>query len=237
MSLCALLLTLMDAISQGYAIGPIHASHWESRFHLPQPLGSALLPKSLQGRFPCENSEGPCAHEKVVWTGRIVEGRCWKHRASVMHHDIILRSPSSEAKRKLAQDDCRKIKKARQRLLLCRLMVDVMRTVHCTYAPASERFGTCLETFFIALCVAIGDIDGKPFCIAKIADYMRVPRTTVIRRLDQLQSWGLICRRGRYYYMHEKALNSVNGMRSYEKVRSILSEATEELTFLDALAD
>jgi hypothetical protein len=34
---------------------------------LPQPLGPALLPQSLQGRFPCENSEGLCAHEKVVW--------------------------------------------------------------------------------------------------------------------------------------------------------------------------
>jgi DNA-binding IclR family transcriptional regulator len=64
---------------------------------------------------------------------------------------------------------------------------------------------------------------------------MRVPRTTVIRRLDQLQSWGLIARRGRYYYMHEKVLNSVNGMRSYEKVRSILNGAIEELTVLDGI--
>jgi len=59
---------------------------------LPQPLGPAILPKGLQGRFPCENSEGPCAHEKVVWTGRfsIAEGSCWKYGESVMHLDIIL---------------------------------------------------------------------------------------------------------------------------------------------------
>jgi hypothetical protein len=128
-----------------------------------------------------------------------------------------------------------RIRKARQRLVLYRLMIDVMQTMHRTYAPASERFGTRLETFFIALCVAIGDIDRKPFCIAKIVDYMRVPRTTVIRKLDQLQSWGLIARRGRYYYMHEKAFNSINGMRSYEKIRSILSGAIEELTVLDGI--
>src|SRR6516164_9195888 len=70
----------------------------------------------------------------------------------------------------------RKIKKARQRLVLCRLMIDMMRTVHGAYAPASERFGTRLETFFIALCVALGDIDGKPFSVAKIASHVRVPR-------------------------------------------------------------
>ena len=101
----------------------------------------------------------------------------------------------------------------------------------------SEPFGTRLETFFVGLCVAIGDIDGKPFSVAKIAAYMRVPRTTVIRRLARLQSWGLIDRRGRHYYMHEKMLNSLIGMRSYQQVRRILSEATEELSVLDTLPD
>jgi biotin operon repressor len=132
----------------------------------------------------------------------------------------------------LAQD---KIKKERQRLVLCRLMVDMMRTVHGAYAPVSEPFGTRIETFFIGLCVAIGDMDGKPFSVAKIAAYMRVPRTTVIRRLDQLQSWGLIDRRGRHYYLRENKLNSLIGMQSYQQVRRILCEATKKLSVLDTL--
>ena len=56
------------------------------------------------------------------------------------------------------------------------------RGTYCWILTTSERFGTRLETFFIALCVALGDIDGKPFSVAKIASYVRVPRTTVIRR-------------------------------------------------------
>ena len=116
-------------------------------------------------------------------------------------------------------------------------MIDIMRTVHGAYAPVSEPFGTRLETFFIALCVALGDIDGKPFSVAKIAAYMRVPRTTVIRRLERLQGWGLIDRRGRHYYTHEKTLNSLIGIRSYEKVRRILSKSTKDLTDLDTLPD
>ena len=122
-------------------------------------------------------------------------------------------------------------------MVLCRLMIDLMRTVHGAYAPVSEPFGTRLETFFIGLCVAVGDIEGKPFSVAKIAAYMRVPRTTVIRRLNRLQSWGLVDRRGRHYYLHEKTLNSFIGMRSYQKSRRILSKATEELTVLDTLPD
>lgn len=116
-------------------------------------------------------------------------------------------------------------------------MIDLMRTVHGAYAPLGEPFGTRLETFFVGLCVAIGDIDGKPFSVAKIAAFMHVPRTTVIRRLTQLQRWGLIDRRGRHYYMHEKTLNSLIGMRSYQQSRHILSKATEELTVLDTLPD
>jgi biotin operon repressor len=137
----------------------------------------------------------------------------------------------------MAQHHSRAIKKARQRLVLCRLMIDMMRTVHGAYAPASEAFGTRLETFFIGLCVALGHMDGKPFSVAKIAAYMRVPRTTVIRRLDQLQSWGLIVRQGRRYYVHDNALNSLIGMRSYQASRRLLSRATEELTVLDTLPD
>jgi GAF domain-containing protein len=38
---------------------------------------------------------------------------------------------------------------------------------------------------------------------------MRVPRTTVIRRLNQLHRWGLIDRQDRRYYIHEKTLNSL----------------------------
>jgi hypothetical protein len=137
----------------------------------------------------------------------------------------------------LAQDHSREIKNARQRLVLCRVMVDMMRTVHGAYAPDSEPFGSRLETFFIGLCVAIGDIDGKPFSVAKVAAYMRVPRTTVIRRLDRLQNWGLIYRQGRHYYLHDGKLNSLMGMRSYQQTRRILSKATEELSALDTLPD
>ena len=138
---------------------------------------------------------------------------------------------------RLEQDRWRQIKKGPQRLVLCRLMIDIMRTVHGAYAPVSEPFGARLETFFIGLCVAIGDIEGKPFSVAKIAAYMRVPRTTVIRRLAQLQSWGLLDRRGRHYHVREKTLNALIGMQSYQQVRRLLSTAAEELSVLDTLPD
>jgi hypothetical protein len=135
--------------------------------------------------------------------------------------------------RGLAQNHWRKIKNAPQRLVLCRLMIDIMGTMHGAYAPPGERFGTRLETFFIGLCVALGDIEGKPLSMAKITAFMGVPRTTVIRRLDRLQRRRLIHRQGHHYYIREKTLNSFIGAQSYKQVRLALSNASKELSALD----
>jgi hypothetical protein len=137
----------------------------------------------------------------------------------------------------VSQGSRQKIKMARQRLVFCRLMIDVMRSVHTAYAPATESFGNRLETAFVGLCVVLGEIEGKPFSIAKLAAYMRMPRTKVMSRLNRLQSWGLVTKQGHRYYIEEKALNSLLGMRSYQQMRRILRTATDELAVLDALPD
>jgi hypothetical protein len=140
-------------------------------------------------------------------------------------------------RRKNVKSGPAKIRAARQRLVLCRLMIDIMRNLHGAYAPADEPFGSRVETFFIGLCIALGQFEQKPFSSTKIANYMRVPRTTVIRRLERLQSWGLIQRQGRHYQVDDAALNSLLGLRSYQHIRRLLDKATVELTVLDTLPD
>jgi biotin operon repressor len=149
----------------------------------------------------------------------------------------MLHTEAGHGRRLVAQAKLHKIKVARQRLVLCRLMINIMRSLHGAYAPATEPFGSRLETFFIGLCVALGEVEGRLFSITKIAAYMRVPRTTVMRRLDRLRRWGLIYRHGRHYYLEGEALNSLIGMRSYQQIRRLLSKAGEELTVLDSLPD
>jgi hypothetical protein len=139
--------------------------------------------------------------------------------------------------RPIDQGSTRGITVAQQRLVLCRLMIDMMRSLHGAYAPLDEPFGTRLETFFIGLCVALGEFEGKPFSVAKIATYMHVPRSKVVRRLDRLRSWGLVHRQGHRYYVDKKALNSLVGLRSYRHIRGLLDEAVKELARLDALPE
>ena len=125
---------------------------------------------------------------------------------------------------------------AREREVICRLLLDILRIMHEAYAPTEEPFGTRIETDFIGLCVAIGDIDGRPFNISKIAAYMHVPRTTVMRRLKRLERWGLIERRGKRYHANEKIFNSVLGERTYQRNRRAIAKAVKELSDLDAAA-
>jgi hypothetical protein len=142
-----------------------------------------------------------------------------------------------DVSRPIDQGSTRGIAVAEQRLVLCRLMIDMMRSLHGAYAPLSEPFGTRLETFYIGLCVALGEFEGKPFSVAKIATYMHVPRSKVVRRLDRLRSWGLVHRQGHRYYVDKKALNSLVGLRSYRHIRGLLDEAVKELASLDTLPD
>ena len=137
----------------------------------------------------------------------------------------------------MPRDEWEKIKHARQREVICRLIIDLMRNVHGVYAPKSEPFGTRIEAFFIALCVAIGNLDGKPFSVSKIAGYMGVPRATVMRRLERLQEWGLVRRHGHYYFLQPGTLNSLIGLQNYQKTRCKLKQAIDELSILDTRTD
>jgi DNA-binding IclR family transcriptional regulator len=109
--------------------------------------------------------------------------------------------------------------------------------MHGAFAPAGEPFGTRMESFFIGLCIAIGDIDGTPLSAGKVAAFLGMSRTTVVRRLKRLNSLGLVERQGRYYYLQQKTLNSLIDIRSYEQMRRVLSKAAAELNILDTLPD
>ena len=130
-----------------------------------------------------------------------------------------------------------KIKAAQQRLVMIRFMIDSMRALHGAYAPTDEPFGTRLETFFVGFCVLLGDIEGKPFSATKIAAYLHMPRTTVLRRLKRLESWDIVYRQGNLYHIRETSLNSLMGMRSYLLLRRMFGKVGEELNALDAFPD
>ena len=117
----------------------------------------------------------------------------------------------------MAREELEKIKYASQRWVICRMVIDILRTIHSGYAPKSEPFGSRLEGLLICLCIAIGDLDGRPFSCSKIAHYMQMPRTTVLRKLERLRKLGASCGIGTNSCMRGRTLSHLMGNNSCRK--------------------
>jgi hypothetical protein len=134
----------------------------------------------------------------------------------------------------IAKPDMARVLKAKERLTLCRMFVDVAREAHFEYMP-KLAFGSRLETLVVGVCVAIGHLDGKPFSATKLAAYLDCPRTSVIRRLDALAKMQIIVRRGTRYFLNEPRVNSDRAIKSHDKVRRIVLKAAGQLSETDTL--
>jgi DNA-binding IclR family transcriptional regulator len=66
---------------------------------------------------------------------------------------------------------------------------------------------------------------------------MGMPRSTVIRRLEQLENWGAIERQARRYFIRPEKVNGIMGMRAYKQNRHLISEAVDKLNLLDNLPE
>jgi DNA-binding IclR family transcriptional regulator len=113
------------------------------------------------------------------------------------------------------------------------MLIDIMREYRSGYSDVNEPFGTGVETLFIAACVALGDLEGKPFCASKVAAYLGVPRTTVCRKLKKLEkAGGLVYRTGRHYRVREQLLNCTSAMRTFDNIRNVLDKSFRELSLV-----
>jgi hypothetical protein len=107
----------------------------------------------------------------------------------------------------------------RERLSIARLYVAMTRTLHEVTFPQSESgYGAELESLLVALCVFIGDAEGRPMSASKIAIYAGLPRASVYRRLERLAKQKKIIRVGRAYHCAESAGSSDD----YGRLRRLL---------------
>src|SRR5262245_54782625 len=97
----------------------------------------------------------------------------------------------------------------RERLKIARLYVAMTRTLHeVTFPQSGNGYGAELESLLVALCVFIGDAEGRPMSASKIALHAGLPRASVYRRLERLTKLKKIVRVGRSYHCSESAVAS-----------------------------
>lgn len=97
------------------------------------------------------------------------------------------------------------IRMARKRAVAARTLIALARGVFCEMQPALEdtRVGANLDRVFIYGAVLIGHVEARPRSATKISALLEMPRTNVVRGLDQLMKAGVVVRRGFNFQLSE----------------------------------
>jgi hypothetical protein len=78
------------------------------------------------------------------------------------------------------------------------MLVDCVRVIHAdAYSP--KHIGASLEEMFISFAVHIGTAENRPMSATKIAGFLGVPRTNVLRALATLKRKDIVYSVGNVY--------------------------------------
>jgi DNA-binding transcriptional ArsR family regulator len=100
-------------------------------------------------------------------------------------------------------------------------------------AVAMARFrgelGPHMMTILLGAVLFIGQHQGRPFTAAKLAQYVRIPRQTVTRRLDRMVEAGIVERRGTLYYVRDDYLDGPEAAGLVRELVQIINSACNQL--------
>lgn len=108
----------------------------------------------------------------------------------------------------------------KRRFILCQLVVEILR-------PHDVDDGTTANERLILYCVALSTFGPHPMGLNKIADTVKLPRSTVRAVLTRLckRDWVYKNGGGSYYVTDSAILLAGPGMKLFDKYRAIKSAA------------
>lgn len=120
------------------------------------------------------------------------------------------------------------------RLTLGRCVLSLLRIVHRTYMGEHRSLGRDVDTMLVCIAVYVGHIEGRPMTANKLAHFLEMPRSTVLRRLAYLRKVGDIRRMDSEYVMTDKVLGHSEAERSANEMISAIRQAYEALPKMDS---
>ncbi|MCC8968188.1 helix-turn-helix domain-containing protein [Bradyrhizobium sp. Pear76] len=112
---------------------------------------------------------------------------------------------------------------------LAHLWLDLTRQLHKTVAPDLQaQFGSRASLMLIATAVYLGTLEERPMTATKLADYVGMPRATVIRRLRSLCRRGAVEKAGHHYRTPAKRLDRI-GREDHRRLVQLVRTASENL--------
>ena len=97
-----------------------------------------------------------------------------------------------------------RIELARERMLICRLYLGLMRTITDDYGAEFAAHSDSLAYRTIGIYVFLRTVMCSPVRASQIAHALKLPRVSVVRRLDELIKRGYVERVGSAYRVTDK---------------------------------
>ena len=116
---------------------------------------------------------------------------------------------------------------------LGRMLLDCVRVIHAD-AYSSRHIGASLVEMYVSFAVHIGTAEGRPMSATKIAGYLGMPRTNVLRALAALKKKDVIYSVGNVYLTNCDRLTKRITPQLMKKQIKTVARAWAQLTRLQA---
>jgi predicted transcriptional regulator len=122
-----------------------------------------------------------------------------------------------------------RIELARERMLLCRLYLGLIRSINEDYGAAFAAQSDSATLRTIGMYVFLRTVMCSPVGASKIASALKLPRVTVVRRLQEMVKLGYVERLGNAYVVTDK-VNIPDLKNKLQRRIDMIVEAAKKLT-------
>lgn len=129
-----------------------------------------------------------------------------------------------------------RIELARERMLICRLYLGLIRTMTEDYGAAFAAHNDSSTFRTIGIYVFLRTVMCSPVGVSKIANALKLPRVTVVRRLQEMVKLGYVERVGNAYRVTDK-VNIPDLKNKLQRRMDMIVETARKLSELGSSAD
>jgi hypothetical protein len=128
-----------------------------------------------------------------------------------------------------------RIELAKERMLICRLYLGLMRTITDDYGAEFAAHSDSLAYRTIGIYVFLRTVMCSPVRASQIAHALKLPRVAVLRRLQEMAKHGYVERVGNAYRVTDK-VNIPDLQKKLQRRIDLVTETAKRLADLSARA-
>ena len=119
--------------------------------------------------------------------------------------------------------------------IFARLYLDMTREIVNALLPR-EDFSSAADEALLLCGIFVGQAEGRPMTVTKLASYVGMPRPTVYRKLKRLEEKGMVTLESNgHALVTEEAINDPKRLTLLERLIDTIKDAVTKLSKVDTL--